>query len=83
MRCVRRDCSQALLLDVALAFPGLAESLVGVPRSGMALQLYVIFTNLVWVYVFCAFFYSIFNCVRGKAVGLPLLGESVEAQIRM
>lgn len=48
--CLRFNAMQAMLLDIALIIPSLLESVLGGPRGGPTLQLYILFYNTIWLF---------------------------------
>ena len=58
-RSVRFNAMQAILLDIILIVPSLLERTLPAPNSPIFLQLYITFSNTIFLFVLCAFFYGV------------------------
>jgi len=81
-RFVRFNGMQAVLLDVILNVPALAERFLlpnAVFSSDLGVWSYVQVYNTIFLYVFCSVGYGAISSLRGKAGKIPLVGNAADA----
>lgn len=66
-RSVRFNAMQAILLDIILIVPSLLERSLPAPNSQAFLQLYITFSNTIFLFVLIAFFYGVVRPKQGLA----------------
>lgn len=82
-RFCRFNAMQAILLDIALIFPSLVETLFGPGILGIGLPgpLVMVVHNAIFVIVLGAFALSAVGCMTGRYVRIPVISEAAEAQM--
>ena len=82
-RFCRFNGMQAILLDIALIFPSLVETLFGPGILGIGLPpvLTMLMHNAIFVVTLGAFALAAVGCMTGKYVRLPVLADAAEAQM--
>lgn len=81
-RFVRFNAMQAMLLDILLILPRLAEQVLSTPTGGWALQAYITASNTIWIFVAAAVLYGIGASLTGQAARIPLVADAAEQQVR-
>eukprot|EP00879_Flechtneria_rotunda_P002789 GHRR01002998.1.p1 GENE.GHRR01002998.1~~GHRR01002998.1.p1 ORF type:complete len:212 (+),score=45.30 GHRR01002998.1:166-801(+) len=81
-RFVRFNGMQAMLLDILLILPRLAEQVLSTPTSGWGLQAYITAQNTVWIFVAACVAYGIASSLLGQAARIPLVADAAEQQVR-
>ena len=82
-RFCRFNGMQAILLDIALIFPSLLESLFGPGILGISLPYVVtmVMHNIIFLVTLGAFALAAVGCMSGSYVRLPIVAEAAEAQL--
>ena len=82
-RFCRFNAMQAILLDIALIFPSLLESLFGPGILGISLPYVVtmVMHNIIFLVTLAAFALAAVGCMSGSYVRLPIVAEAAEAQM--
>ncbi|KAF8070935.1 TIC20-II [Scenedesmus sp. PABB004] len=81
-RFVRFNGMQAMLLDILLILPRLAEQVVSPPGAGWGLQAYITAQNTVWIFVAACVAYGVASSLLGQAARIPLVADAAEQQVR-
>jgi hypothetical protein len=74
--------AQAMLLDILLILPRLAEQVFSTPTSGWGLQAYITAQNSVWIFIAASVLYGVGASVLGQAARIPLVADAAEQQVR-
>eukprot|EP00882_Tetradesmus_deserticola_P001218 GHRQ01001317.1.p1 GENE.GHRQ01001317.1~~GHRQ01001317.1.p1 ORF type:complete len:230 (+),score=88.69 GHRQ01001317.1:265-954(+) len=81
-RFVRFNGMQAMLLDILLILPRLAEQVFSTPTGGWGLQAYITAQNTVWVFIAVCVVYGVISSLLGQAARIPLVADAAEQQVR-
>lgn len=81
-RFVRFNAMQAMLLDILLILPRLAEQVFSTPTGGWALQAYISAQNTVWLFVAACVVVGIGASLTGNTARIPLVADAAEQQVR-
>ena len=81
-RFVRFNGMQAMLLDILLILPRLAEQVFSTPTTGWGLQAYITAQNSIWIFIAVCVVYGIASSVLGQAARIPLVADAAEQQVR-
>ncbi|MCO5608102.1 hypothetical protein L7F22_062308 [Adiantum nelumboides] len=79
-RFVRFNAMQACVLDVLIVLPLIAQRILS-PRSGLGLDLLVIFYNSIFVALLAAVVFAVVSCLLGKTPRLPIVADAAENQL--
>ena len=77
----RFNAMQALLLDIVLILPRLAESVISPPTAGWGVNLYVNSQSFVWIFITAWVAYGIFSSLIGQYGRIPFLADAADQQI--
>jgi uncharacterized membrane protein len=81
-RFVRFNGMQAMLLDILLILPRLAEQVFSTPTGGWGLQAYITAQNTIWVFIAVCVVYGVVSSLLGQAARIPLVADAAEQQVR-
>lgn len=81
-RFVRFNGMQAMLLDILLILPRLAEQVFSTPTGGWGLQAYITAQNSIWIFIVVCVVYGIASSLLGQAARIPLVADAAEQQVR-
>ncbi|KAF6265000.1 hypothetical protein COO60DRAFT_1481891, partial [Scenedesmus sp. NREL 46B-D3] len=79
-RFVRFNGMQAMLLDILLILPRLAEQVFSTPTGGWGLQAYITAQNTIWVFIAVCVVYGVISSLLGQAARIPLVADAAEQQ---
>lgn len=82
-RFCRFNAMQAILLDIALIFPSIVESILGpgILGIGMPGAFVMMIHNAIFLTVLAIFALSAVGCFTGRYVRIPIITEAAEAQL--
>lgn len=81
-RFVRFNAMQAIIVDVCLVLPGMIEYAFSPGRlGGVAMEMYKLCYNCVWVVVLASFCLAAVGCLGGQMFKLPFVGDAADMRI--
>lgn len=79
-RYVRFNAMQACVLDVLIILPLIVQRVLN-PRSGIGLDLLVIFYNTLFIFLLACFVFGVTSCLLGRTPRLPIVADAAENQL--
>lgn len=79
-RYVRFNAMQACVLDVLIVLPLIIQRIFN-PRSGLGLDLLIIFYNTIFIGLLAAVVFGVVSCLIGRTPRLPVVADAAENQL--
>ncbi|KAH7432938.1 hypothetical protein KP509_07G046900 [Ceratopteris richardii] len=79
-RYVRFNAMQACILDVLIVVPIIVQRILS-PRSGLGLDLLIVFYNSVFIALLGAIVFAVISCLLGRIARIPLVADAVDNQL--
>eukprot|EP00250_Pteridium_aquilinum_P001266 c11475_g1_i1 orf=665-1336(-) len=79
-RFVRFNAMQACVLDVLIVLPLIVQRILN-PRSGLGLDLLIVFYNTIFIGLLAAVVFAVVSCFLGRTPRLPLVADAADNQL--